>query len=766
MKFINKKNNYIFFVYFLIFFIGLIIALFYKLNIDKTYNNFRDSSLELSKKELKNSVENLIIVIDEIRTNQLYCDCEEFQTVSDYNLKNDKIKNQIHDLILNLKFYKNQYFWVNEIVNYEGGDYYAIRRIHQNLKDTEGVYLSTKIRDVNNNLPYKTELEGILENGEIYQSYYFKNLVDDRITEKFSYAKLYKPYNWVVASGIPYEDMYAQANSFYKSRKSFLPFLYLIDLFLVIVTCIAYTLYRKKKISEENEKLAIKKNMIKSEFIANMSHDLRTPLNAIVGLTELANNSNLNKNEILDYLYKIDISSKFLLSLIDDILDISAIEEGKMSIRYNYFDIKDLIYPLASLFYLQSHEKGIVFNCYCENIEFENLYGDIFRIKQIISNLLSNSIKFTDSGGYVNLIIKQIKNNDNTVSLLIEVKDSGLGIEKYQLDKIFNKFEQASSGVKEKYGGSGLGLSIVKNLVYLMDGKINVQSRINEGTSFKIKLDVTYEEREIKSNKIKNKKLFMIDDEKSCKSIKIILEKLNVECEFENTLQNGIEKIKENNKKNKVYDFILVNINFENPDELIQFEELQNIVNLNLTKILVLTYVKNYINCNQKFGFINKPILKSSLIELFNQEKLESDILVNSSSQTVDGLCVLVVEDNEINQLVAKKIIESKKAIVEIANNGKEAIQIFNDKGNNYFDLILMDYKMPVINGIEATKIIRKSSLSYSNNIKIYAMTANTTREDVSECLLAGMDGHISKPIDVKLLSQILIDIYNKKSKK
>ncbi len=765
MKYINKKNNYIVFVYILIFFIGFIIALFYKLNIDKTYNKFCENSIEQSKKELKNSVENLIIVIDEIRTNELSCACDD-QIISDDILLNDNIKKQIHDLILNLKFYRNQYFWVNEIVNYEGGDDYAIRIIHQNLKDTEGMYLSTNIRDIQNNLPYKTELEGIIENGEIYQSYYFKNILDDRIIEKLSYAKLYKPYDWIVASGIPYEDIYAQANSFYKSSKSFLPIIYLIDLFFVILTCIAFTLYRKKKISEENEKLAIRKNMIKSEFIANMSHDLRTPLNAIVGLTELANNSNLDKNEIFDYLYKIDISSKFLLSLIDDILDISAIEEGKMSIRYNYFDIKDLIYPLVSLFYLQSHEKGIVFNCYCENIEFENLYGDVFRIKQIISNLLSNSIKFTDKGGYVNLIIKQLKNNDNTVSLLIEVKDSGCGIEKAQLDKIFNKFEQASDSVKEKYGGSGLGLSIVKSLVYLMDGKINVQSRINEGTSFIINLDFTYEENEIKNNNIINKKILVIDNEKSCNSINAVCKKINIESDFDNTLQNGINRIKNNNKKKKTYDYILVNIDFENTEEMIYFEELQNIVNLSLTKILVLTYVKNYVNFNQNFGFVNKPILKSSLIELFDKDRLESNIVSNSSSETVDGLCVLVVEDNEINQLVAKKIIESKKAIVEIANNGQEAIQIFEDKGNNYFDLILMDYQMPIINGIEATKIIRKSSLSYSNNIKIYAMTANTTREDVSACLLAGMDGHISKPIDVKLLMQILIDIYNKKSKK
>lgn len=764
---VNKKHiDLTFFVYFIIFLIGLIIALFYKINIDKSYKNMCAISLEESKKELKNSIDNLIIVIDQIRINQIPVDLDNPISQEENNLINNKIKNEIHDLILSLNFYKNQYFWVNEIINYEGGDNYAIRRIHQNLTDTEGMYLSTNIRDVNNNLPYKSELEEIIENGEIYQSYYFKNLVDDRITKKLSYAKLYKPYDWVVASGIPYEDIYFQANSFYNARKSLLPIIYLIDLFFVVGTCFAYKLYRKKKISEENEKLAIRKNNIKSEFIANMSHDLRTPLNAIVGLTELANNTDLDKNEIFDYLYKIDISSKFLLSLIDDILDISAIEEGKMSIRYNYFDIKDLIYPLTSLFYLQSHEKGITFNCYCENIEFEKLYGDIFRIKQIISNLLSNAIKFTNKGGYVNLIIIQTKNDNNTVSLSIEVKDSGCGIEKAQIDKIFNKFEQASNDIKEKYGGSGLGLSIVKNLVFLMDGQVSVQSKLDEGTSFIINLDFSYEENENIHNNIKNKTILVLDDEKSCNSINAVCNKINIESDFDNTIQNGIKRIKNNNKKNKVYDYILVNIDFENTDEMIHFEELQNIVNLKLTKILVLTYVKNYVNFNQKFGFINKPLLQSSLIELFDQEKRDSNLVLNSTSLTVDGLCVLVVEDNEINQLVAKKIIESKKGIVEIANNGQEAIQIFNDKGNNYFDLILMDYKMPIINGIEATKIIRKSSLSYSDSIKIYAMTANTTREDVSECLLAGMDGHISKPIDVKLLSQILIDIYNKKSKK
>lgn len=770
MKFHKIERKIDYFVYLLIIAFGLMIFLLYTNIVKINHENLKSIALVDAQKELENSVNNLILVIDNIKDEKTQSLKQEISSeqINQNNLA-EEVKNQIHDLILSFSFYDNQYFWVNEVVNFEGGDNYAIRRVHQFLKETEGTYLSTNTYDIVNNLPYKTELEGIVANGEVFQSYYFENPTDERITEKLTYAKLYEPFNWIVASGIPYEDIYSQADKLYKQKQKILSLAFLIDFVLVVASMLAYYLFTRKKSAEESERLANLKNKYKTEFIENMSHDLRTPLNAIVGLTEITRDNDLEPSEIQEYLYKIDISSNYLLTLIDDILDVSALEEGKINITSQSFYLKDLIYPISSFFYLRCNELGINFNCYTFDVSNEVILGDIYRIKQIISNLLSNSVKFTNKGGLIELIISQKEVDINHVLIKFEVKDTGCGIEKDQLENIFSKFVQSDKNVKLEHGGNGLGLSIVKNLVALMNGKVNVKSKKNVGTSFIVEIPFEFvEKKTFKDNSLINKSIFVIDDKKGCEQLKKVCKELNISCNYAIDYKKGYNKIKDDISNNIKYDYIIVSLSLNNKEVMNMLPKISQLLDYDSTTLLVCDFAQELFDEQFKSYYLTKPIFKSTFVSIL--EKIESGCLIDKMDSTKDDITledfnVLLVEDNEINQLVARKILELRRANVDVAGNGEIAYKFFIEKGDNYYDLILMDYKMPILDGIEATKMIRESNLPYAKSVKIYAMTANTSARIKQECLDAKMDGHISKPIDISLLTKLLIDLNKKKSK-
>lgn len=770
MKVFKIEKKLDLFVYILIIAFGVMIIFVYENIVNINHESLKNIAVEDAKKDLENSVNNLIIIIDNIKEEQIKnLDNNLYSSQLDDSYINERVKNQIHDLIQNLSFYNNQYYWINEIINFEGGDDYAIRRVHQSLKDTEGIYLSTNTYDIAGNLPYEIELEGIVKNGEIFQSYFFKNATDGRETEKLSYAKLYEPFNWIVASGIPYEDIYSQANEIYKQKQRILSLIILIVSILVMTSIISYYLYTKKRSVEDRERLANQKNKFKTDFIENMTHDLRTPLNAIVGLSQIARNNELEHSEVQEYLYKIDISSNYLLTLIDDVLDISALEEGKLSIKTQPCFLKDLIYPISSFFYLRCSEIGIKFNCSTSFIAQELILCDVYRVKQILSNLLSNSVKFTEEGGSIELFISQKQIDTKHVVMEFEVKDTGCGIDKDQLENIFSKFVQADKSVKSQYGGSGLGLSIVKSLVDLMDGKINVKSKKDSGTSFIVEIPFDYVQNEKPlSDNLSNKSIFVIDDKQSCEQIIKVCKELYISCDHSIDYKKGYNKIKKNLSANIKYDFIIVSLSLNNREVMKMLPLINELINHDTTTLLVCDYAQELFDEQFRSYYLTKPIFKSTLVTVL--DNIESGCLINKmdlteEKDTVEGFSVLLVEDNEINQLVARKILEIKKASVDIANNGEEAYNLFIEKGDNYYDLILMDYKMPVLDGIEATKLIRESNLSYAKSIKIYAMTANTSARIKQECLDAKMNGHISKPIDISLLTKLLIDLNKEKSK-
>lgn len=383
-------------------------------------------------------------------------------------------------------------------------------------------------------------------------------------------------------------------------------------------------------------------NNSKRDFLARMSHEIRTPINAIRGMTYIANSNLDDKNKMTDCLKKIEISSKFLLDIINDILDMSKIESGKMNIISEHFTLSSFISSIESIINPQAKLKDISFDITFDGIENNNLIGDPLRLNQIIINILSNALKFTPMGGKITLTIKEVKRKGK-IRILFIIKDTGIGMDEEELSRIFKPFEQANMNTNIKHGGTGLGLSITKNLVELMNGSINVSSEKGEGTQFSIELP------------------FEIDEDDT------------------------------NN-------YSITDDNFNN----------------------------------------------------LNIDEKEEDIYDFS------GKRFLIVEDNELNLEIASEILKFKGANVETAENGQIALEKFEESSPRYYDAILMDVRMPILNGYEATKKIRKSNHLDSTNIPIIAMTANAFNEDVFKALECGMNSHIAKPIDKEVLYSTL----------
>lgn len=588
---------------------------------------------------------------------------------------------------------------------------------------------------------------------------------------------------YIKLGGVLTNYQYTFYDSYYANRDLFNLIVFLT--ISIIFSLILFSRYQKNlnneiKIKETELNLSNHKyekaNKAKTEFLASMSHDLRTPMNAIIGLTELSKD-NIDNKELLDqYINKIDISSKYLLSLINDILDISAIEDGKLTVSNSPLNLKDLVQEITSMYNVNSQQKNLDFTVQLNRIYHEFLIGDYFRIKQIITNLLSNAFKFTPNTGHVNLIINEISSGKNIVLLNIIVKDTGIGIKKELQNKIFQKFVQADTETFNKYGGSGLGLSIVSNLVSLMNGTISLESYENKGSTFSVtlplKIDLEKEKINFAVTSNNNNNILFVDNEiKSIIEINKLLKKKGVNNDYALNINEAYEKTTNREKEGKAYNILIID------NKLIENEP--NFFNSKLAKYYKekdkylifsgydITSLKKSLSNKQICHFLRKPIFISSIYYILNNlDNLHSSNNKDYSivSHELTGLKVLLCEDNNINQIVGKHLIENFGASVTIAENGEIAVQKYLENDGNNFDFILMDIRMPILNGYEATERIRSSKLKNSKDITIYALTANVTKKDVKDCLYCGMNGHISKPIDSKKLYKILEETWLKKN--
>lgn len=737
MEFIKKFG-----IYLLVIACAVVLCFFVHFFFLKTMDYLEDDLEKSAQEQLETNVNS---VIDNINTLKKYNDDET-------------VKKIIYDEITYSTTYRNEYIWINEIVNYEGGENYAKRFVHPNFSETEGEYLSTILTDTAGNTPYLTELENIKEYGELSFSYYFKNYLDDSVELKHTYAKYYAPYHWIIACGIPESDLFRTINYIYSRSRSVLVTFYSIITLLVIFACL-FIYVQKKKTSDKNkmqvnEASSIAKNRAKSEFLATISHELRTPLSTIIGLNDLLRESADDEDTVLDYSYKIEQSSMMLLTLINDVLDMSAIEKGKLKITNDDFNVKKLIYSVSDMYYNLTKRKGIEFKVNLSKIKFEELEGDEYRIRQIILNLLSNAYKFTERGR-LEISVKEEEIDSTHIKLVFDVEDTGCGMNSDTLSRLYDQFEQADASTVRKYGGSGLGLSITKHLVEMMAGTIDVESEVNKGTKFTVSLPLKISARQenMEVSFLASKAIIVDDDEQTCVYLSKIFDSWNIKNKNFTDSSEALSYIKERPDEYSIYvlDFLMPKIN-----GIDLAREIKKI-NKKAVIIIVSGYDIEEIKAKENkciSSFIQKPIFKSELYNhIINSVPEDTRKEKKLTDKNFRDKKILCVEDVKINQMIITKLLEKVGIIVYQAGNGIEALDFMkNNEEKDNIDLILMDIRMPKMDGLTATSKIRE----FNKKVPIIALSANAFEEDINKSLAAGMNNHISKPIDKEKLGKLL----------
>jgi len=503
-------------------------------------------------------------------------------------------------------------------------------------------------------------------------------------------------------------------------------------------------------------------NRAKTAFLSNMSHEIRTPMNAIIGLNNIAMNDPTASDKVKEYLEKIGASARHLLGIINDILDMSRIESGRMVIKKEEFSFSKNLEQVNNMISGQCRDKGIHYECRIIGKIDDYYIGDAMKLKQVMLNILGNAVKFTPEGGKVTFLIEEGHRFDDMATLHLTFKDTGIGMSKEYIPHIFEAFSQEDSSSTSKYGSTGLGMPITKSIVELMNGTIEVESEKGTGTTFTV--TVTLEESDRKDTSVADDDLnphdmsvLVIDDDRiALDHAEVILGQIGISCETAESGWEGIEKVRLRHGRQEEYDLILVDWKMPELDGVETTRQIRQIVG-NDTPIIILTSfnwddIADEAKAAGVDTFVAKPLFAGSVMDEFREAFRRKNEALAKKTADLKGRRILLAEDVQVNAEIMMMVLGMREMKVDHAENGQEAVNLFASHDAGYYSAILMDMRMPIMDGLEATKVIRAMEREDAKSIPIIALTANAFDEDVQRSMQAGLDAHLSKPVEPEIL--------------
>ncbi|MDB8997365.1 response regulator [Parabacteroides distasonis] len=526
-------------------------------------------------------------------------------------------------------------------------------------------------------------------------------------------------------------------------------------------------LEKQSKQLKEALKSAEQANQAKSDFLARMSHDIRTPMNAIMGMATIAKAHVDERERILDCMEKINGASKLLLSLINEVLDMSKIESGRLILSEDEFNVGELLQDLVVMMQPEIKNKQQTLNIHVKNLRHENVKGDTQRIKQVLMNILSNAIKYTPENGRITIEIYEKDPHNGIGNYQFVFEDNGRGMKPEFLDKIFEPFERASDDEIKRIQGTGLGMSISHKIIQMMGGDIKVESEYGKGSRFTIDMPLVCRDQKPDDKiEVEGLEVLVVDDDKiACLNTSSCLREIGINSECVYSGREAIEKVRQHHLAEKEYFAVIIDLKMPQMNGIETTRQIRRFVGADVPIIILSAYDLEEYEAEAKEvkanGFITKPLYKSKLLQVlrsFLDEGDQPEPIHPFKLSNVDysGKRILLVEDNELNREIAVEIIGSTGITIDTAINGLDAVHKVAQSEEGFYQIILMDIQMPIMDGYEATRQIRSLQRRDIAHMPIIAMTANAFSEDVTNAIKAGMNYHLAKPIDIGALMGIL----------
>ena len=508
-------------------------------------------------------------------------------------------------------------------------------------------------------------------------------------------------------------------------------------------------------------------NKAKTSFLSSMSHEIRTPMNAIIGLDSLALRDETISEKTREYLNKIDASARHLLGLINDILDMSRIESGRVTLRREPFSFSDMLEQINTMIMSQCSEKGLHYECHVLGHVDERYIGDDMKLKEVLINMLSNAVKFTETPGSVTLTVERTAVFEDQSTLRFSVRDTGIGIDPEYMPKIFDAFSQEESGRTNKYGSTGLGLAITKRIVEMMNGSISVESEKGVGTEFAVTVtlkncDQSQGSAESRMDTRALNVLVVDDDRIAAEHAQSVLSEVGIRADICTSGEEALRMLEVQHQKQNPYNLVLMDWIMPGMNGLETSAEIRSQFGGESTVVVLTAY--NWDDIHEEAervgveNFLTKPLFADKVIEAFERiaRRNKMDLFREKKRVNLEGRRILLAEDMESNAEIMTDILEMENICVDHAENGRIAVEMFEKSPVGGYAAILMDVRMPEMDGLDATAAIRRMDREDAGRIPIIALTANAFDEDVQRSMQAGMNAHLAKPVESEHLIRSL----------